>query len=73
MTSLPRRVFIINGSSYGRMIWIKRYCGSGTIARWPPKGSKPTTTTTTYTLKCLHLQGATKTATVTILPTFQEL
>jgi hypothetical protein len=37
--------------------------------------SKPITAATTYTLKCLDLTGATKTktATVQILPTFQEL
>jgi hypothetical protein len=37
--------------------------------------SKPITAATTYTLKCLDLTGATKTktATVKILPTFQEL
>ena len=37
--------------------------------------SKPITAATTYTLKCLDLQNQTltKTATVNILPTFQEL
>ena len=34
--------------------------------------SKPITTATTYTLKYLDLTGATKTATATILPTFQS-
>jgi hypothetical protein len=45
---------------------------SSAIDREP---SKPITTKTTYTLKCLDLQNQTltKTATVTILPTFQEL
>lgn len=37
--------------------------------------SKPIATTTTYTLKCLDLQGATqtKTATVQMLPKFQAV
>jgi hypothetical protein len=37
--------------------------------------SNPITTATTYTLKCIDLQNQplTKTATVTILPNFQEL
>ena len=37
--------------------------------------SKPITAATTYTLTCLDLQGATKTqtATVNVLPNFQEL
>jgi hypothetical protein len=36
--------------------------------------SSPIKTTTTYTLTCLNLQGATltKAATVNILPTFEE-
>ena len=39
------------------------------------ESSLPITTKTTYTLKCLDLQSRTltKTATVTILPTFQEI